>query len=52
MTTMSSLPDRATGAPRRSPAQWHALVEAFSRSRETRRQFCARHGVALSTFEW
>ena len=52
MTTMIPLRDRATGAPRRSPAQWRSLVEAFSHSGETRKQFCAHHGVALSTFDW
>lgn len=52
MTTMIPLRDRATRAARRSPAQWRSLVEAFARSGETRKQFCARHGVALSTFDW
>lgn len=52
MTTMIPLRDRAAGAARRSPAQWRSLVEAFSHSSETRKQFCARHGVALSTFDW
>lgn len=37
---------------RRSPAQWRTLIRAFERSGQTRRGFCARHDVALSTFDW
>ena len=52
MATMIPLRGTGAGAARRSPAQWRSLVEAFSRSDETRKQFCTRHGVALSTFDW
>lgn len=37
---------------RRSASDWRALMRAYSRSQETRKQFCTRHGVALSTFDW
>ena len=37
---------------RRSASEWHALIQAFSRSGVTRSQFCTRHGLALSTFDW
>jgi hypothetical protein len=37
---------------KRGEAQWHALVSAFEKSGTSRRAFCARHGVALSTFDW
>lgn len=37
---------------RRSASEWRALMRAFARSGETRTQFCARHEVALSTFDW
>jgi putative transposase len=37
---------------KRSEAQWRALVSAFKNSGMSRRAFCARHGVALSTFDW
>ena len=36
---------------RRSANEWRALIRAFSRSSETRTQFCEHHGVALSTFD-
>lgn len=52
MTTSISVRDRAAVGARRSPAQWRDLVEAFSRDGGTRKDFCARHGVALSTFDW
>ena len=42
----------ATTARRRSPPEWRTLICAQSRGNETRKQFCARHGVALSTFDW
>jgi hypothetical protein len=35
---------------RRSRAQWQALVTAYEASGEALRAFCARHGVAVSTF--
>ena len=28
------------------------MLEKFSRSRQTRREFCARHGLPLSTFDY
>lgn len=37
---------------RRSADEWRALMRMYSRSGETRKQFCAQHGLALSTFEW
>jgi hypothetical protein len=37
---------------RRSAREWRVLMRAFARSGETRTQFCARHAVALSTFDW
>lgn len=37
---------------RRSTREWRTLMQAFSRSGVTRAQFCTRHGVALSTFDW
>ena len=50
-TTISAL---LTGGKqrRRSASEWRALMRAYSRGRATREQFCARHGVALSTFAW
>ena len=41
-----------THAPaRRSADEWRALMRTYSRSGKTRKQFCAQHGLALSTFE-
>lgn len=37
---------------RRSASEWRELMRAYSRSGETRKHFCTRHGVALSTFAW
>ncbi len=37
---------------RRSATEWRALMRAYARSSETRKQFCARHGIAMSTFAW
>lgn len=37
---------------KRSAHEWRALLGAHKRSGETRRGFCARHGIALSTFDW
>jgi transposase-like protein len=37
---------------RRSAAQWRTLVAAFEQSGVSRRAFCARHGVSVSTFDW
>ena len=52
MTTI--IPPRLAGvAPaRRSTREWRALMGLYATSAETRKQFCARHGVALSTFAW
>ena len=36
---------------RRTVAQWRKLIERFDRSGQTRGDFCAAHGLALSTFE-
>ena len=36
---------------RRNAAQWQALIERFERAGQTRKRFCAAHGVALSTFD-
>ena len=38
-------------ADRRTAREWRALIVKFSRSGETRTQFCERHGLALSTFD-
>jgi transposase-like protein len=48
------IPRRPAGiAPaRRSASEWRALMGLYATSAETRKQFCARHGVALSTFAW
>lgn len=37
---------------RRSAQEWHALLKACARSGESRRGFCARRNIALSTFDW
>ena len=37
---------------RRSAGEWRALMRAFAHSGVTRTQFCADHGVALSTIDW
>jgi len=47
-----STPTTSNKQGRRSATEWRALIREFSRSGETRRQFCERHGVALSTFAW
>ena len=41
----------ASATRRRSAQEWRTLIRAHSRGNETRKHFCARHGVALSTFE-
>jgi len=52
MTTIIA-PRQAGVAPaRRSASEWRALMGLYATSAETRKQFCARHGVALSTFAW
>ena len=52
MRGMSSAPLGGSKQNRRSASEWRALVRAFSRSGVTRKQYCARHGVAISTFDW
>ena len=45
---------RASGTrhrARRTAAQWRKLVERFDRSGQTRGNFCATNGLALSTFD-
>ena len=51
MTTAVSIPTTGNKQGRRSASEWRALMAKFSRSRETRTQFCERHGLALSTFD-
>ena len=48
------IPSRRAGiaSARRSASEWRALMGLYANSAETRKQFCARHGVALSTFAW
>lgn len=36
---------------RRGEAQWRALVGEFEASGDSRRGFCARHGISISTFD-
>ncbi len=36
--------------PRRSAAEWRQLIEAQAASGLSRRAFCERHGLAVSTF--
>ena len=52
MTTKVPRVRRTEASRRRSAREWRALVRTQSRGDETRTQFCARHGVALSTFDW
>ena len=52
MTATISAPSASREQSRRSASEWRALIRAFSRGDATRKQFCARHGVALSTFDW
>ena len=35
---------------RRSPEQWRDLFHRFEQSGQTREEFCAEHGLALSSF--
>jgi len=51
MRELIPVPSRQSGQIRRSVAQWRTLVSAFERSGETRRAFCARHGVPISTLD-
>jgi len=52
MSTRVPTPTTRNKPGRRSASEWRALMQAFSRSGVTRSQFCTRHGVALSTFDW
>ena len=36
---------------RRTAAEWRKLIERFGRSGQTRGDFCAANGLALSTFD-
>lgn len=51
MAKVISLKTRTQGT-RRSAAEWRELISMFKRGGGTRKQFCARHGIALSTFAW
>ena len=51
MTKVVTLKTRIRSA-RRSAAEWRELIASFEHSGETRKQFCARHGISLSTFAW
>jgi transposase-like protein len=37
---------------KRSASDWQDLVEAYQRSGESRRAFCARHGLSVNTLAW
>lgn len=52
MRTRVSTPTTRNKPGRRSASEWRALTQAFSHSGVTRAQFCIRHRVALSTFDW
>ncbi len=52
MRTRLSTPTTRNKQGRRSASDWRALMQAFSHSGVTRAQFCTRHRVALSTFDW
>lgn len=52
MTMMIPHASAGSATRRRSPREWRALILAQARGNETRKQFCARHSVALSTFDW
>lgn len=48
---MTSTEDTSIRRPRRSAAQWRKLIEAQAQSGLTQAQFCARHALALSSFQ-
>jgi hypothetical protein len=52
MNKVVSLKPAAVITARRSASDWQHLVEAYQRSGECRRVFCARHGVAVNTLAW
>jgi len=37
---------------RRTASQWQQLCDAYEGSRLTRKQFCQKHSLALSTFDY
>ena len=41
-----------TGTGRRSIGQWKTLIERYERGSVTQARFCAREGVATSTFQY
>lgn len=52
MTAIIPTRPASVASARRSASDWCALMRAYLRSGETRKQFCARRGLALSTFDW
>jgi transposase-like protein len=52
MTGTLSVPTRTRQVVRRSPQEWRELMDAYARCGQTRKQFCAREQLALSTFDW
>lgn len=52
MSKVVSLKPAAAMPARRSARDWEHLVEAYQRSGEHRRAFCARHGVSVNTLSW
>ncbi len=52
MSKVITLKPAATIPARRSASEWQELVEAYQRSGESRRAFCARHGVSVNTLAW
>lgn len=52
MTVKISVASGAPRAVRRNPLEWRDLMDAYARSGQTRKQFCAREQLALSTFDW
>jgi transposase-like protein len=49
MTASTTLPKRRQIC--RSPSQWRELFARFEQSGQTRAQFCADHGLGVSTFD-
>jgi len=37
---------------RRTASQWQSLCDAYQDSHHTRKQFCQKHSLALSTFDY
>ena len=42
--------ERSGRAPRRTQAQWSALLEQYGESAQTQTAFCAARGLAISSF--